>query len=922
MKPTWAMLSRVLSLFILSFPLLLHAQQNGTVTGVVLDPTGQPIQGAVVTLVNQSTGYRQQQVTTADGEYTFLQVKPAAGYVLTVEANNFKPNPSEAFELHVNQLYLMRPPIELLPMQAEVKEAEVAKPTPQTTAEAQVAAKKLPPPNAERPTVSPDFSPILSGVVDSDYVHTLPLADRDFITLALLVPGTYPLPQGSSLQGASLVVNGVRGNMNNFLLDGADNNDYTVNQSLPFQIVEAMKEFRVQTSTSTADFGRAAGGQINVVTQSGSNKLHGELFEFNRNSALSADNPLSAYAGGTFDQFAQYSRVNTALFGTPNSGGSGNFPAPVLSDPLLNNIYQNGRYFPLNQNQFGANLGGPIKKDKLFFFFNWESFRAADGRPVFDRVPDINSRSQSTCPFLGGCNSKVMALFNLYPVPNIPASTVVNSHGYPVSNPVSADTTGAAGAFFAGDAPNNSLSNNYLGRIDWNASSKSVLSFKYNIQTFNQLQADDIPQTANYPGNGITLDGQNNNFSVNFVHTFNSSTVNKLTFGWNRFSFNTLPLDSTINASQYFQNLNFSNEGLPSIITGGYYSFGGYSDLGAFNAPYTRTDSVWSITNNFSKIRGRHTLEFGGNYNYNRLDVDNQAAARGLVTLFDVPYALQFGNIDFASIARIAPQFGGNANGTGSFARTFTDNAMGLYVQDTWRPRQNISLYYGLRWDVYQAPVEAKNLLVNDYPGACNDPNGTQLVCLIQAGSNKIYNSDGTPLGTASFTAPRAGFGTDWHNFGPHIGISWSPGNSGETVFRGGFAIAYDQQSLEPSVDMLLNPPFVQQSDSFTVAFTNNNTYYPLTLPATFAPGFLPSTGTTYNGAFWFPEPYSITARDRNTRTPYAYQYHFGIEQQLGNNNVLGISYVGSLGHRLPDDILLLDCDSGAFAGSTAAQTP
>ena len=448
------------------------------------------------------------------------------------------------------------------------------------------------------------------------------------------------------------------------------------------------------------------------------------------------------------------------------------------------------------------------------------------------------------------------------------------------------------------------------------------MSFKYNIQTFNQLQGGDLPQTSNYPGNGITLDGQNQNFSFNYVRTFNSSTVNKFTFGWNRFSLNTLPLDHTIDASQFFQNLNFSNQGLPSIILGGLAgSLGQYSDIGAaFDAPYKRADSVWSFSDNFSKIKGRHTLEFGGEYRYNRLDVDNEAAARGLVTFYNVPYAIGSGSADIASIARVAPQFGGNANGTGSFARRFSDNAMGLYVQDTWRPRPNVSLTYGLRYDVYQAPVEANNRLVNDYPGACNDPTGGQLVCLIRAGSNQIYNSDGSPLGSASFTAPRADFGTDWHNFGPRIGISWSPGDSGQTVFRAGFAIAYDQQSLEPSVDQLLNPPFVQQTASLN--FAGASVGPPIELGTTFPAGFLTqgehvpnSMGDTY----WFPAPYSITARDKNTRTPYYYQYHVGIEQQLGNQNVLGISYVGSLGRRLPADLLLLDCTSNVFTATPDA---
>ena len=227
---------------------------------------------------------------------------------------------------------------------AQVKQAQ---PKVEAQAKAPVQpSQSAKPRRAEVKTSLLDFSPMMSGVIDSAAVHTLPLADRDFLDLALLAPGTYPVEQGSSLAGASLVVNGVRANMNNFLLNGADDNDYTVNQSLPFQLVEAMQEFRVQTSTSSAEFGRNAGAQINTVSRSGSNSLHGELFEFNRNSALSALNALSLYRGGTFDAFSQDARVNEIENGT-----SSLFPTPVLSDPVLNKIFQGGRELPLNQNQ-------------------------------------------------------------------------------------------------------------------------------------------------------------------------------------------------------------------------------------------------------------------------------------------------------------------------------------------------------------------------------------------------------------------------------------------------------------------------------------------------------------------------------------------------------------------------------------------
>lgn len=994
---------QVNQLFLWHPPINMTPAQVAKVTGLVLDEGGKPIAGAVVSLVNHSVGFNSSDKTDAGGQYTFVPVKPGSEYVLTVEATNFETYVSPPVGVQVSEI-LLNPPIKMTLNQearqrqreaesskatekAEIRPQQAAKPTiafiPSKTTvlpgesiqlqwDAQNADKVRiepeigdveiqghrdvkPPssityvaiatgpgggssatvsvtvvaPSPPRPAVSPDQSMILSGVVDSKMVHDLPLENRDFTALALLVAGTYPLEQASPLQGASLVVNGVPGNMNNFLLDGTDNNDYTVNQSLPFQIVEAMQEFRVQTSTSTAEFGRSAGSQINVVSQSGANQWHGELFELNRNSAISANNAISTYTPGTFNAFAQDSRVNQIEFGAASP-----FPTQVLSDPALSQIFKQGNYVPLNTNQFGANIGGPIKKDKAFFFFNWESFRGYDGRRVMDRVPDIESRSQASCAAALGtsCDPGVQALLNLYPAPNVPTSSVKNLFGYPVSNPVngdvnladpcyfsSPDTTSirpsypCSGAFFVGAAANSTSTNNYLARIDFNPSQQTLTSFKYNIQDFNQVQAGDLPASNNYPGSGITTSGQNQNLSFNYVQNFGTSSSNKLTLGWNRFFLNTLPLDHVINAGSYFHNLNVTDYGLPTIAIGGLdFTWGPYSNVGAgFNAPYSRADTVWSVSDDFSKLWGAHTLQFGGQYRYNKLNVDNEAAARGLVTFFTVPYALSGagvdggsgGSADLASIARVSPDFGGNAAGIGSMARKFTDNSFALYAQDTWRLRPNLTLYYGLRYEVSQAPVEANNRLVNDYPGACTAPNGLQLVCLMRGGSNQIFYNDGTPLGTASFTAPRAGFHTDYNNFGPRFGFAWSPGSDGLMVIRGGFAVMFNQQSLEPSVNMLLNPPFIQQTAGINVPLSD-----------VFPAGFLTPTQSTDGGNF-FGQSYSITARDVNTRTSYVYQYHFGIERQLGNQNVFGLSYVGSTGHKLPVNLLLLECTSSDFNG-------
>ncbi len=961
-------------------PLLHAATQNALVTGSVYDQrNGAAISGAAVRLINASTGFAQQRVTDANGIYTFPSVPPAPGYLISVEKGGYATSILQDQEVNVGDNKLILPPFLLQPL-APARSAAVAAPappqprrpveaapqpapaappgtqpvappatqpaapppeqpaapTPTAPAAPTVAAVPTPPAAApaparrvsRAPTVSMDYvSSTLGGVVDSNTVHTLPLAGRDFLDLALLVMGTYPVEQGSTLAGASIVVNGTRANMNNFLLDGVDNNDYTLNQSLPFQIIEAMQEFRVQTSTSTAEYGRTGGAQINAISRSGSNAFHGTLFEFNRNAALSSQNALSAYNGGSFDGFAQYARVDKIEFG-PNPfdptacasqgicGGTV-FPNSVLSDPTLAKIYDNGRNPVFNQNQFGANLGGPIVKNKAFFFGNWESLRADNPRPIFERVPGTYYR-RSSLPY-NIRTTRANALLNLYPLPNVPYSTVSDAFGFPVSDPQTGDIpslplTPTTGSFFVGDSRNFTNSDNFLERVDLRPNDRVALSFKHNIQRINQVQGGTIPATSTYPGNGTEVGGRNQNFSFNYVDQISDRTVNELRLGWNRFRLSNLALDRTVDPSSIFNNLNFTNQGLPTFLIGGFNdSSGPYASLGSnFSAPSQRADNVWSLGESVSHTAGRHVLKVGAEGRYNRLDVNNEALGRGLVTFFTAGFGADYGEPDLASIARVAPEFGG-VDGRGGYDRSFRAKSFDWFAQDTWQAHPGLSITMGIRYEVNQAPVEARNRLVNDYLGAC-----PEFACLMRSGSAFILASDGADEGAATFVAPRAGFDTDFNNFGPHVGIAWSPGSSRKTVLRAGYALAYDQQPLQASANMLLNPPYVQQWTSF-FPFVGLGDTFPPGFPI--QAGFYDLNGEGMN-SLWFPNPFSIVARDPNTRSSYVQQFNFGIQQRVSNTSMFEIAYVGAMGTKLPRNRLLLACTPDVLATNPGSCLP
>jgi hypothetical protein len=851
--------------------------QNATLTGRVYSG-GIAVPGATVRLINANIGLSQMQITGTDGTYTFNDVPPAENYLISVEKNGFATKVLPDIVVQVGDEKLVLPPFLLEPMAAPSSQAAAPPPSPPARS------------NVPFPVVSLDLlSTTQSGVIDTVQVHTLPLVNRDFIDLALLVPGTYPVEQGSILQGASLVVNGARADMNDFLLDGADNNDYTINQSLPFQIVEALQEFRVQASTSNAEFGRNAGAQINSVSRSGSNRFHGTLFEFNRNSALAAGNFFSVYSGSTFNYYA----LEKPLLGQGSP----------LSDPTLASLY-NHRELPVNQNQFGGNVGGPLKKDKVFGFFNWESFRLANGRPLFEQVPGLTFRSAAPCnAFLEQsgasttCSPAALALLSVYPQPNVPTTPFTNPNSF-------AD---GSGAFNIAESPNFTNTDNFLERVDWRMNSRASMSFKHNLQRINQLQSGNVPPSPSYPGNGTVVNGRNQNVSFNFVELLTPQTTNEFRFGWNRFRLTATAQDSSFNPSSLgFQNLNFDNQGLPTITIGGFFTVAQLSSLGSnFTTPSNRADNVWSFADNLSLNRGRHTWKFGGEFRYIRLNVDNDALGRGLFDIFSSPIIAEFGNANIASIARACPStlpafatvFAQSCSQFGSgFARHLKTQSWNGYVQDQWRLRNNLTLNYGIRYEVNTAPVELHNLLVNYYPSLATS---FGFGGLVQAGSRTIFDPFGDVIGTAPKAAPRAGFNTDYNNWGPRVGFAWNPHNDGKTVIRGGYALVFDQQSLQSTVNTLLNPPFVDQD----LAFFN----YPALQDIFSACG---PTYITNNGcrsissdpnsvSVWSLFPYSITAIAPNNRTPYVHQYHLGVQQRVGSKGLIEVAYVGSAGRRL-----------------------
>ena len=607
------------------------------------------------------------------------------------------------------------------------------------------------------------------------------------------------------------------------------------------------------------------------ATRRGSNTVHGELFEFNRNSALSADNFFSAYNGGSFQAFVSY--MEAAGNGDP------------LSDPTLARLY-NDRRPPLNQNQFGGNLGGALKRDKVFGFFNWESSRLSNPRPIFQGVPGTYWRTSnpfSPCAGSSPTDPNSARLFSLYPSPNVPNT----SFSDPIDAPEGCSSPPTDDAFFVGESTNFTHSDNFLERIDLLKSERANLSFRHNIQQIHQIQGGTVPASPNYPSNGIEVRGRNQNFSLNYTQQFTHAS-NEFRLGWNRFQFETLALDRTIDpASLGFTNLNFHNQGLPTVFIDNGTPLGVYGDLGTdLSVPSTRADDVWSFADDLGYTIGRHNWKFGEEYHYIRLDVLNEAFGRGLVSSGSPANSFsESGKFTFASIARVAPDFGGG------FDRSFRSRSFAGFAQDQWH-RSNFTLNYGLRYEVNTAPIEARNRLVNFYPNILGPGAGG----LMRAGTRVVLDEFGNDLGMAPHAVPRAGFSTDLNNWGPRFGFAWSPGRTKKIVVRGAYALMFDHEPFEASVNMLLNPPYVMQDFSLLPQFTN--TFSACAPAVSEGPACLSQSPGTYTS--WFRQPYSITGRDPNSRTPFVHQWNFGIQRQLGRNGLYEVAYIGSAGHKLP----------------------
>ena len=757
-------------------PSLAAQSHRASLRGRVTDATGAALQGADVRATLQGTNERRTVTTDEGGRFAVPEL-PVGSYIVEVALSGYRPHATRT-ELAVGQeLWLDVPLNPLIEQSVEV--------------------------NAPMVPIDRD-SPAMGTLIDTRQITGLPLDGRNFLELTLLAPGTTPAPQGSasSVRGDfAFTVNGAREDANAYLLDGVYNVDPKLGTSGVRPSVDAIREFEVLTSTYDASFGRNAGGQVNVITRSGSNVFDGSAYGFFRTGGLDARNY---------------------------------FVPGDAEDP------------DYDRQQFGVSIGGPIARDRTFFFADYEGTRLDEGITRVTNVPTAAERSgdfsqslfahpvdpftrqpfpDGQLPFVHPIGAAVAAL---YPLPN---------RATPLANFVSSPT-------LHDDVDQFDL------RIDHTVTAASRLTGRYSFGDRRLLEPFAGTGFSTVPGFGNQVARRGQNLAFSHTATPGSSMVNDARFGYNRVAIGVFPEDPALdNASVGLPALspNPRDAGMSLI------SIGGFSPLGhEYNNPQESASDTFQIADTLTWMRGAHLVKAGGEYYGIRQSAYRDVQARGFLTFLQQGYT---GNA-LADLLFGLPSLTGGArldNPQNLRARSWS-----LFAHDDWRALPSLTVSAGLRYD-YVAPPVDRNDRANLYDVATG-----QLV----------------PVGTGS--VPRGGFETDRNNIAPRVGLAWTLDTTARTVVRGGYGIYYNQGALATSEGLYFNPPYF-----------NLSVYFPF-------PGLPPLTvANPFPSDFPIPVPQSATAYQRDLQTPWMEQWNVNLQRQLGATRAVEIAYVGSRGHDL-----------------------
>jgi hypothetical protein len=848
-----------------------YAGVGGSISGTIKDPSGAAMAGTAVILLNAATGVRQSCVTDGQGAYTF-PVLPVGSYSLEVSQAGFRPFRRTNITLDTNSALVIDVALQVGEHSDAVTVSDSAVHLETDTSQ-------------------------LGEVINSRQMTAVPLNGRSFTDLLALQPGVAPetsvtsntvqdvgasaLSPSGDLNPGTISINGQREFANAFIVNGSDSEEDVNMGTAIIPNLDSIEEFRILTSNFDAEYGEFSGGQINVITKSGTNSFHGDVFEFLRNTDLDARNYFSP-SRGTFIQ-----------------------------------------------NQFGATLGGPIRRNKIFFFSDYQGTRQRQGVSTgLIPVPSAADRSGDLSDLAGSLSGTSVS-------GPAWASTLSNSLGYPVFS--------GEPYYFSGCATTAAcvLPTLQIPTRAWSAPAQHLLQYipapntassQFTTSAYNQALRDDkgalhldantswglvsgyyflddyslnnpypVAQGgASVPGFNALYQGRAQLFSLGDTKTLSATAVNEVHLSFLR-AFNNLGkpqggLGVSL-ASQGFVTSNGiptivalapQNEGVENVV------FNNFS-IGTNTNELKQANNTVQALDNFSKVVGTHTLKLGAEGHYDQVNVNPIAQFNG-----NFLFTGSETGSDFADFLLGIPSQFNQSQLNPFYGR---NKYAAIFAQDSWRARSNLTLNYGLRWDRIEPWYEKYNQISTTEPGK-------QSVVFPGAPAGILYPTD---PGVRRTLAPPG------DEFAPRLGLAYTPnvsadsfpgkilGGPSNTSIRAGFGMYYTSIEALTIGVLAANAPYGTTysspapplfSNPFVTASTGQNLgqYFPVN----FAP--LNSSRAHPDSSLDWSQyvPISgIPAYPVNNRIPYTEQYTLSLERQLGSNTVLAASYVGNQSHRL-----------------------
>jgi hypothetical protein len=865
---------------------------QGSFTGTITDPTGAVIPGAVVTVLEENKGFSRSVTSAGDGSYG-IPLLPPGHYRLTAQKEGFAKAGRGPITLLVNQHLRLD-----LTLQVGEQVATVTVEAAPNTVESQTSS--------------------VGTTIDAQKVTEVPLNGRNFLELTLLVPGVSPGTAGTHIaaRGGAINVNGMRDSMNSYWLDGLDDTSVGVGQYTVAPPLDSVQEFRMETGVYEAKFGAHAGAEVNMVTKSGTNDVHGSAYEYARNTAFDARN---------------------------------------FFDPSV---------APMHRNQFGGTIGGPAVlpgiydgHDRTFFFAAYEGTR--EHRGFYDNflVPTMAERQGDFTDLLNpNCSSQTLllnplgggqpftninqvlpqadpvgqALVNQYPPPNIPgASCGAANYSALVDRQVSYDTV--------------------TGRMDHQFTGKDSLFVRYSLNLDREFwPTGTVPEsTTTLPGYGPFSHNSYQMAGLDSTHIFTPKLVNEFKLGYNRWQLREVNQDLGNNLAASLgitgvYNIGSVPAGIPNM------NFSGYAGMGADEGiPESGAVNTFQIGDTLTHVVGSHTLSYGADIrevHRGNFSVDN--IIRGE---FDFTGFLT-GGLGQVSAAQLGCP-------TCTLGNSVADALLGLpqywlngfkeyisgqfgeydfFAQDDWRVRPHLTMNLGLRYEYKSLVTEGSNAFSNfDFSNGDLMVAGTNAATLWsfnpsinpQTGQYQITPAPCTSqtcsqqtINLGSTARDRSLQYPDRNDFAPRIGLAWQPFKSSKTVLRAGYGIFYDQTFGDVYFQKAANPPFVQLKEGNSPSVLEGCL---LGGPCNFQPGSGQIIQNALSGIVGSIFP-TMSPFQLNFRNAFIQQWTADVQEQVGQSWLIDVGYVGTRGLRLvqetdPNQAMNLSVAPAADAQATLA---